>query len=229
MPDLSWREGLVMAPLLGLIVFLGVYPQADARPHRAVGRPPGRPHRGQLRLRASPRSPRSAPVKPPRASTATRRASRRGGGGAVSLLAILSQPVDAGPPCRSTASTSPGRPLRPDARPRRRRACCCSSPTRCPPASRCTGVYALVHRRSSPPVAIGVAVPAVAPRAGPGPRAVLHARPGRRRRRLLRVRHRRDLRRGDPRRAARRRLPAARGHGGRRALRPACCCRRRAA
>jgi len=26
MPDLSWREGLVMAPLLGLIVFLGVYP-----------------------------------------------------------------------------------------------------------------------------------------------------------------------------------------------------------
>jgi NADH-quinone oxidoreductase subunit M len=27
MPDLSWREGLVMAPLLGLIVFLGVYPQ----------------------------------------------------------------------------------------------------------------------------------------------------------------------------------------------------------
>ena len=27
MPDLSWREGLVMAPLLGLIVFLGVYPK----------------------------------------------------------------------------------------------------------------------------------------------------------------------------------------------------------
>jgi NADH-quinone oxidoreductase subunit M len=26
MPDLSWREGLVMAPLLGAIVFLGVYP-----------------------------------------------------------------------------------------------------------------------------------------------------------------------------------------------------------
>jgi NADH-quinone oxidoreductase subunit M len=25
--DLSWREGLVMAPLLGLIVFLGVYPK----------------------------------------------------------------------------------------------------------------------------------------------------------------------------------------------------------
>ena len=25
--DLTWREGLVMAPLLGLIVFLGVYPQ----------------------------------------------------------------------------------------------------------------------------------------------------------------------------------------------------------
>jgi NADH-quinone oxidoreductase subunit M len=27
MPDLTWREGLVMAPLLGLIVFLGVYPK----------------------------------------------------------------------------------------------------------------------------------------------------------------------------------------------------------
>ncbi len=27
MPDMSWREGLVMAPLLGLIVFLGVYPK----------------------------------------------------------------------------------------------------------------------------------------------------------------------------------------------------------
>jgi NADH-quinone oxidoreductase subunit M len=26
-PDLSWREGLVMAPLLGLIVFLGVFPK----------------------------------------------------------------------------------------------------------------------------------------------------------------------------------------------------------
>ena len=27
MPDMTWREGAVMAPLLGLIVFLGVYPQ----------------------------------------------------------------------------------------------------------------------------------------------------------------------------------------------------------
>jgi NADH-quinone oxidoreductase subunit M len=26
-PDLGWREGLIMAPLLGLIVFLGVYPK----------------------------------------------------------------------------------------------------------------------------------------------------------------------------------------------------------
>ena len=26
-PDLTWREGLIMAPLLGLIVFLGVYPK----------------------------------------------------------------------------------------------------------------------------------------------------------------------------------------------------------
>ena len=27
MPEMTWREGLVMAPLLGLIVFLGVYPK----------------------------------------------------------------------------------------------------------------------------------------------------------------------------------------------------------
>ena len=27
MPDMTWREGLVMAPLLALIVFLGVYPK----------------------------------------------------------------------------------------------------------------------------------------------------------------------------------------------------------
>jgi NADH-quinone oxidoreductase subunit M len=27
MPDLTWREALVMAPLIGLIVFLGVYPK----------------------------------------------------------------------------------------------------------------------------------------------------------------------------------------------------------
>jgi NADH-quinone oxidoreductase subunit M len=27
MPDMTWREGLVMAPLLGLIVFLGVFPK----------------------------------------------------------------------------------------------------------------------------------------------------------------------------------------------------------
>jgi NADH-quinone oxidoreductase subunit M len=26
-PEMNWREGLVMAPLLGLIVFLGIYPK----------------------------------------------------------------------------------------------------------------------------------------------------------------------------------------------------------
>jgi NADH-quinone oxidoreductase subunit M len=39
MPDLSWREGLVMAPLLALIVFLGVYPKPMLeRIEPAVGR-----------------------------------------------------------------------------------------------------------------------------------------------------------------------------------------------
>jgi NADH-quinone oxidoreductase subunit M len=27
MPDMTWREGLIMAPMVGLIVFLGVYPK----------------------------------------------------------------------------------------------------------------------------------------------------------------------------------------------------------
>ncbi|HZA00170.1 MAG TPA: Fe-S-binding domain-containing protein, partial [Acidimicrobiales bacterium] len=26
-PEMTWREGLVMAPLVGLIVFLGIYPK----------------------------------------------------------------------------------------------------------------------------------------------------------------------------------------------------------
>jgi NADH-quinone oxidoreductase subunit M len=39
MPDLTWREGLVMAPLLMLIVFLGVYPKPMLdRIEPAVGR-----------------------------------------------------------------------------------------------------------------------------------------------------------------------------------------------
>ena len=41
-PDLTWREGLVMAPLLAAIVFLGVYPKPVLERIEPVGRPAGR-------------------------------------------------------------------------------------------------------------------------------------------------------------------------------------------
>ncbi len=46
-PTSTPARGSCMAPLLGLIVFLGVYPEAGARPHRARRRPPRRARRGQ--------------------------------------------------------------------------------------------------------------------------------------------------------------------------------------
>ena len=49
--DLTWREGLVMAPLLGLIVFLGVYPQPMLDRIEPAVDASRRPHRAQLRLR----------------------------------------------------------------------------------------------------------------------------------------------------------------------------------
>ena len=51
MPDLTWREGLVMAPLLGLIVFLGVYPKPMLDRIEPSVDAPRRPHRGPHRLR----------------------------------------------------------------------------------------------------------------------------------------------------------------------------------
>ncbi len=50
MPDLTWREGLVMAPLLGLIVFLGVYPKPMLDRIEPVGGEARRAHRGPQRL-----------------------------------------------------------------------------------------------------------------------------------------------------------------------------------
>ena len=45
--DLSWREGLTLAPLVILIVLLGHLPGAAAEPHRPVGDPGRRPRRGR--------------------------------------------------------------------------------------------------------------------------------------------------------------------------------------
>ena len=119
--------------------------------------------------------------------------------------------------CRSTASTSPGRRV-------------------APMLTLIGGALLLLVADSLGPQAAAIRLravhhdrcrrghrlrgPVVGPGAGPGREALLHPGPSRRRGRLLRVRHRHHRRRGDPRRAPPRRLAPARGHGGRRALRP---------
>ena len=49
-PELSLKEGLVLLPLIGLIFFMGIYPEAGARTHRAERAASPRPRRGPLRL-----------------------------------------------------------------------------------------------------------------------------------------------------------------------------------
>ena len=67
--ELKLREGLVMAPAAGPHLVPRRLPQADARPHRALRRAPGRARRGPLRLRRA-----RDPGRPSRPSTATSRA-----------------------------------------------------------------------------------------------------------------------------------------------------------
>ena len=88
-PDLA--EGLVMAPLLGLIVFLGVYPQPMLDRIEPVRRPARRPHRGPLRLR--PARGRHRPAR----RRGRRRGRTRRPSTVTPLLAILSQPIDQDP------------------------------------------------------------------------------------------------------------------------------------
>ena len=73
--DLSWREGLTLAPLVILIVLLGHLPRAAAEPHRPVGDPGRHPRRGRgAPASAAGRSARcSAAVQAGRSSEPRRR------------------------------------------------------------------------------------------------------------------------------------------------------------
>ena len=170
MPDLSWREGLVMAPLLGLIVFLGVYPKPmldriEPSVERLVG------HIEDHSTSASPRSPRSGVGHDDDADDT--RTSHRGGRPLMApLFALVSQPLDdaptaiervewPGPPSPRCSSSSAARSCSSSAialkrRRRRRRA-----------YAAITSVTALA--------AIGAVPPPVGPGAGRRPGAVLHA------------------------------------------------------
>ena len=44
-PDIGWREGAIVAPLVVLIIFLGVYPKPVLDRITPVGRPAGPPRR----------------------------------------------------------------------------------------------------------------------------------------------------------------------------------------
>ena len=62
----------MLLPFIGVIVFIGIYPQADARADRAVGRPVDRPRRGSAPA-SSRRSPTSSrPSRSPSDDAATR-------------------------------------------------------------------------------------------------------------------------------------------------------------
>ena len=139
-PDLSWKEGLVMAPLLGLIVFLGVYPQPMLdRIEPSVDRLVTHIEDHSDYVRARGRH-RPAPVTRPTRSTTTRR--RRGGGAVTPLLAILAPADRPGPGAdrrRRRRLVGAG----PDAHPDRRGARCCSWPTRSRPRKPLRSVYAL--------------------------------------------------------------------------------------
>ena len=107
MPDLSWREGLVMAPLVGLIVFLGVYPQPMLdRIEPSVDRLVT--HVEDHSDYVQPEVATTAPVRRP--SEDARRGDGRGGArrdpAARRPLASRSTRTR----CRSTGSTSPGPP-----------------------------------------------------------------------------------------------------------------------
>ena len=132
MPDLSWREGLVMAPLLGLIVFLGVYPQPMLdRIEPSVDR------------LVTHIEDNSDYVEPEVATTGAGDAAEgehededEEEARAVSRSSpILSQPIEQDPVPIDGVDVA-WSAARPDAHPRSAARCCSSPPTRCPPASR---------------------------------------------------------------------------------------------
>ena len=201
-----------MLPLIGLIVFLGVYPEADARPHRAVAC-------DQLIAHVEQHSTTDQPHGRRRRAAAADATDARASDG-MPLLAPSGRR-------RSTRPTSTGTALTPLLDPARRRRWSCSSSARCCP--RMASAAATPSSRSSPPAAAigagdlrcGTTSPTTAPLPDRRRRA--------RRRRLLAVRHRHDLRRGGPRRAVTDGYLRREGLEGPEVVRPPAAVRRRAA
>ena len=217
-----------MAPLLGLIVFLGVYPKPMLDRIEPVGGEAGRATSRTTATYREPEVARSGVAE--HDSGADERRCPRGRGGPrlmAPILALLSQPLDETPEALTKRAGGLVGP-RPGAGADRRRAAAPGGRRRraphasrrpCTPRSPCVtalGVHRLRH-------------PALEPGARRRPRPVLHAPPGHRHRRLLGVRHDRD-------RAAvvlaallLRRLPAPRGAWTGPSPTSCCSCPRRAA
>ena len=218
MPDLSWREGLVMAPLLGLIVFLGVYPQPMLdRIQPSVDR---------LVTHIEDNSDYVEP------EVATIGAGEADEGEHEEEEERHEPPRDPQPTHRAGPGADRrrrGRLVRrgPDAHPDRRRPAAPRRRLAVRPQAPEVVLRARHHDRRRRRDRVRRAP--VGPSAGPGRGRVLHPRPGHRCRRLLGVRdgHHRGGR--HPRRAPHGRLAAAGGHGGRRALRADAPVRRPAA
>ena len=143
MPDLSWREGLVMAPLLGLIVFLGVYPQPMLdRIQPSVDRLVT--HIEDHSDYVEPEVAHQAGDEAAAEDEHRRRRAGRGGGHAMTLLAILSQPIEQDPvPDRRRRCRLVG--ARPDAHADRWRPAAPRRRLAVGPQARCESVYALCH------------------------------------------------------------------------------------
>ena len=140
MPDLSWREGLVMAPLLGLIVFLGVYPQPMLdRIQPSVDRLVT-----HIEDNSDYVEPEVATIGAGEAAEGRARG-RAGRGGARPRDASSRssrQPIEQDPVPIDGVDVA-WSALAPMLTLDRRRAAAPRSPTRCPPASRCGRCYAL--------------------------------------------------------------------------------------
>jgi formate hydrogenlyase subunit 3/multisubunit Na+/H+ antiporter MnhD subunit len=126
-PDISWREGAVVAPLVVLIIFLGVYPKPvldRITPSVNLLDPPRRPgHREAGRVERRPFVPCPAGVVDPVVEGSDRRPPGPHGGGpegdgngsghaAVGVAHVVSAPVVAAPVPSAPAATAEGTVVR---------------------------------------------------------------------------------------------------------------------
>ena len=173
-PTSRWREGLVMAPLLGLIVFLGVYPKPvleriEPAVDRLVTHIEDHSDYRQPEVATGTGDDADEPTRP----TTPRTVSTDGAAPRPPVASPLDE--DPAPIGRVDVAWSA---LAPDPRASSAARCSSSWATRCRAASRCRGAYAGItcagRRRRR-----GQRLPAVEPRPGRRPGPVLHAGRGR--------------------------------------------------